>query len=635
MFWKKCLALLLALGTMLCATACDEDEGNNTDTGNQPGFVVESDDSAGATNQEAVETIRTTYKVNYTEKDLNTSWDDSAESIVLSNEDISITQSGTYVLSGTLPDGQIVVNISGEETVHLVLNGVNITCKDSAPIYVKEAKKVILTLVDGTANTVTDGASYTYDNAEKEEPNAAIFSKGDLTINGEGTLVVNANFNNGIGGKDKLKIISGTVTVNAANNGIKGKDCVAVKNGNITVTAGGNGIQSDNDEDAEKGFVLIEDGAIAVTAEQDGIEAVTGVAVTGGSITVKTGGGSGNSSSNSGNNDYWGAWGDPFGGNSSGTETTSAKGLKADNEIKIAGGTITVDSSDDSMHTNGNLTIGGGNITLTSGDDGVHADTALTVTGGILNVTKSYEGLEAVKITISGGKIYVVASDDGFNANGGNDGSAMGRPGQNNFNDSATDSGIEINDGYIVVDASGDGIDSNGTLNFNGGSTIVYGPTNSGNGPLDAGGTISVTGGTLLAVGSAGMASYPSSNASTQPAFAVNVSVSADVLVHIQDEEGNGIFTFAPLKNIQSIVFSSPALRQGNTYEIYVDGSYSVEAVDGIYTGGVHLGGTKYTSITLSDMVTSAGGAGGGFGGGPGGGGPGGGMGGGPGGGRW
>lgn len=624
MFWKKCLALLLALVTMLCVTACDEDKGNSTNPGNQSGFVVEGD---GATNQETVESIKTTYEVNYTEKDLTTSWEDSAESITLSNQDISITKSGTYVLSGTLEDGQIVVNVSGEETVHLVLNGVNITCKDSAPIYVKEAKKVILTLVNGTTNIVTDGESYTYDNAEKEEPNAAIFSKGDLTINGEGTLVVNANFNNGIGGKDKLKIISGTITVNAANNGIKGKDCVAVKNGNITVTAGGNGIQSDNEEDTEKGFILIEDGTIAVTAEQDGIEAVTGVAVTGGSITVKTGGGSENSSSNSGNNDFWGSWGGFDGGNSSSKETTSAKGLKADNEIKIAGGTITVDSSDDSMHTNGNLTIGGGTITLTSGDDGVHADTALTVTGGILNVTKSYEGLEAVKITIDGGKIYVVASDDGLNANGGNDGSAMGgRPGQNNFNDSATDSGIVINNGYIVIDASGDGIDSNSTLTFNGGSTIVYGPTNSGNGALDAGSTISVTGGTLLAVGSSGMASYPSSNASTQPAFAANVSVSADVLVHIQDEEGNAIFTFAPLKNIQSIVFSSGALNKGTTYEIYTGGSYSVEAVDGIYTGGTYSGGSKATSITLSNMVTSAGGSGGGMGGG--------GMGGGPGGGR-
>ncbi len=586
MFWKKCLALLLVFITPLCVAACDEEEGNSTDTGNPPGFVVEDNDSAGATNQETVETIQKTYEVNYTEKDLNTSWDSSAESIVLSNQDVSITKSGTYVLSGTLADGQIVVNVSGEETVHLILNGVDITCEDSAPIYVKAAKKVILTLSDGTTNTVTDGATYTYDNTEKEEPNAALFCKGDLTINGEGTLVVNANFNNGISGKDKLKIISGTVTVNAANNGIKGKDCVAVKNGNITVTAGGNGIQSDNAEGAEKGFVLIEDGTIAVTAEQDGIEAVTGVAVTGGNISVKTGGGS------------------------SSMETTSAKGLKAENEIKIAGGIITVDSSDDSMHTNGNLTIGGGTITLTSGNDGVHADIALTITGGILNVTKSYEGLEAVKITISGGKIHVVASDDGFNANGGKDGSAMGRPGQNRFNDSDTDAGIVIDSGYIVVDASGDGIDSNGTLTFNGGSTIVYGPTNNVNGPLDASGTISVTGGILLAVGSAGMASYPASNASSQPAFAVNVSVSADVLVHIQDEAGNGIFTFAPLKNIQSIVFSSPALQQGNTYEIYTGGSYSVEGVDGIYTDGTYSGGTKATSITLSNMVTSAGGGG-------------------------
>lgn len=634
MFWKKGLALLLTLTCVLCLAACDETEnGENTGTGNQSGFSAPDDGTAGATNQETVQSIQTTYEVNYTDKDLKTSWDDSAVSVTLANQDVSITESGTYVLSGNVEDGQVVVNVSGEDTVHLILNGVNITCKDSAPIYVKEAKKVILTLASGTTNTLTDGEAYTYDNAEKEEPNATIFSKGDLTINGEGTLVVNANFNNGIAGKDKLKIISGTVNVTAVNNGIKGKDCVAVKNGNITVSAGGNGIQSNNDEDAEKGFILIEDGVIAVTAEQDGIEAVTGVAVTGGAITVKSGGGSENASSNSGGNGDWGFWGDPFGGNnSSDTETTSAKGIKADGEIKIAGGTITVDSSDDALHTNGNMTIGGGSVTLTSGDDGAHADTALGITGGIVNVTKSYEGLEAAKITVDGGKIYVVASDDGFNANGGNDGSAMGRPGQNNFDSSVSDSGITINDGYIVVDASGDGIDSNGTLAFNGGATIVYGPTNNGNGALDAGGTISVTGGTLLAVGSTGMASYPSSSASTQPAFAVNMSVNAGTLVCIQDADGNEILTFAPLKNIQSIVFSSAALKQGETYKIYTGGSYSGTGVDGIYTGGSYSDGSEATSITLSDMVTAAGGMGGmgGFGGGMGGGG----MGGGPGG-RW
>ena len=170
---------------------------------------------------------------------------------------MTITAAGTYVVSGSLDDGQIVVDTEDKETVRLVLNGADITCSTSAPIYVKSADKIILILADGTENQVTDGDSYVLEDAESDEPNAAIFSKSDLTINGDGSLIVKANYNDGIASKDDLKIVSGDITVDAVNDAIKGRDCIGVKDGTIKVTAGGDGLQSTNDEDPEKGFICI------------------------------------------------------------------------------------------------------------------------------------------------------------------------------------------------------------------------------------------------------------------------------------------------------------------------------------------------------------------------------------------
>jgi hypothetical protein len=184
---------------------------------------------------------------------------------------ITLTSAGTYSVSGTLTDGQIVVDTADPETVVLVLNGVDITYSTSAPIYVRNAEKTVITLADGTENIVTDGVAYVFSDGDPDEPNAAIFSKDDLTINGSGSLTVHANYNNGIASKDDLKITGGTITVNAVNDGIKGRDSIAVLDGTITINAGGDGLQANNDEDAEKGYVFIEGGVVEVIAGQDGV----------------------------------------------------------------------------------------------------------------------------------------------------------------------------------------------------------------------------------------------------------------------------------------------------------------------------------------------------------------------------
>ena len=243
----------------------------------------------------------------YSEEKLDASWDEkSAVKITLNGDSVTaddknvevdgrkvtITGAGTYVLSGTLSDGQIVVDSDDKDSVRLVLNGAEITCSNSSAIWVK-AGDTIITPADGTENTLTDGAEYTTD-SEDDEPKAAVYAKDDLTFNGSGSLTVNGNYKNGIQCKDALKFVSGTYTITAANNGLVGKDSVSVKDGTYTITSGGDGIKSTNTDETDKGYVIIDGGTVTITAEGDGIQAETLLRVNDGDFTITTGGGSEN-----------------------------------------------------------------------------------------------------------------------------------------------------------------------------------------------------------------------------------------------------------------------------------------------------------------------------------------------------
>ncbi len=496
---------------------------------------------------------------------------------------VTVSAAGTYVLSGTLSDGQVVVNTTETGMVRLILNGVDITSSSSAPIYIKKADKAMLVLADNTTNKLKDGSSYVYDDAAEEEPNAAVFSKSNLTVYGNGSLAVEARFNDGITSKDGLVISSGTLAVSAKDDGIRGKDYLIVKDGRITVNSSGDGLKSDNENDASLGYVLIENGTLTVTAGGDALSAQTDVLIKNGELTLTAGGGSGSYVSES---------------------STSSKGVKAVASLIVDGGTLTVNSADDALHSNGSVTINGGDFTLSTGDDGVHADADLTVNGGEINVAKSYEGLESrTVLTVNAGTVYVVSSDDGFNVAGGVDGSGWpgGPPG--GFDDGG-DYYLYINGGYIMVNANGDGLDSNGSITMTGGVVIVNGPTANDNGALDHS-SFKLTGGFLIAVGSAGMAQGPSTT-STQYSVLLNLGSAqpAGTLVHLQNSDGTGVLTFKPAKKYQSIVFSSTGLVKGGSYDLYLGGSDSGTAVDGLYPEGTYTPGSKYTSFTISSIVT-------------------------------
>lgn len=609
---KKLIALFLLTLLILAMTACT---GTTVVSSQSTGSSVDATTSSGTTQQISSTTVSAA-DVEYDSEDLElnpgvytlsyislegSTITTSGSGLAVEGSIVTILAPGAYSISGTLTDGQINVDTQEDGTVVLILNEANITSSTSAPIYVRNAEKVILNLAEGTQNTVTDGTSYILEDAASNEPNAAIFSKDDLVINGSGSLTVSANYNNGIVSKDHIKITGGSLTVNAVNDAIKGKDYIAILDGTFMLNAGGDGLQSNNDTDTTKGYIAIEGGTFNITALNDGIQAETSLLVSGGTIAIVTGGGSvnGNSASTQQGPSDWG-----LGNTQNETDSASAKGLKAGVDVSITGGKITIDSQEDAIHSNNTLTVSGGEIAIAAGDDALHADTALSINGGSLDITQAYEGIESQSITINDGIIHLIASDDGLN---GSSGSGSGA------NMNASDSSITINGGSLYVDANGDGLDVNGPMSMTGGTVIVNGPTNDGNGALDYTGEFLLTGGTLVAVGSSGMAQAPSETSSLYSVlYGFDMAQSAGTLIHIADSSGNDVLTFMPTKTYQSVVIASPSLTTGS-YTLFVGGTSSGTAADGIYSGGTYSGGTQAANFTISSIVTYAGSTGGGM----------------------
>lgn len=570
----------------------------------------------------------------YTDEDLDDQWAEEAATVVsldgsafsisgpgaaAAGKVLTISKDGIYVLQGTLTDGQVVVEADKEATVKLVLDGADLSCQDGAPLYIKEAGRVILTLADGTVNALTDAETYTYA-AGENEPNAALFSKEDLTINGTGSLTVTGRYNNGIASKDDLVIVDGSITVNAAHDGIRGKDSISVRGGTITVTAGGDGLKANNDTDADKGWIALDGGVFTIEAGNDGIQAETALVVAGGSYQIISGGGSAAvSKTDNGGIPGWDFR--PGGTQTTTADTESYKGVKAGTSLTLQGGTFVIDAADDALHANGDVTVSDGSYDLSTGDDGVHADGILSISGGTVVVRTSYEGLEGTDVSISGGDIQVKASDDGINAAGGSDtGEAGGWRGPDSFQSGGNHT-VSISGGTVVIDADGDGLDSNGSLTISGGLVLVSGPTNSGNGALDYDGSCTVTGGVLIAAGSAGMAQAPGSS-STQAVLMITYTSTqpAGTLIGLTDAKGGLTAAFSPAKAYQSVIICTPTLSQGERYTLYSGGTCSGGDISGYAASGTLSGSAELSTVTLSGVVTSvrsdgsaAGGAGGGM----------------------
>jgi len=548
---------------------------------------------------------------------------------------VTVTAAGTYILSGKLSDGRVTVRADKTDKIQLVLNNADITSSDGPALYIAQADKVFLTLAAGSENCLTDGESYELTD-DDTVLDAALFSREDLAINGSGSLTVNGRYKHGIVSKDDLVITGGTLAVTSQKVGLNGKDCVKIGGGILTVDAGTDGLRSDNEKDPGRGYVYIEDGSLTVTSGNDGIQAYTVLWVAGGTLSLTTGGGSENASMKEDGtvNPGWGGdWGRPGGGRprdngyppeAATAETAdavsdSAKGLKSYSVLTVSGGSVLVDSSDDSLHSNGDVEIRGGTLQLRSGDDGVHANATLTVSAGAVTVSKSYEGLEGTDILLKGGTLSVTASDDGVNAAGGNDGSAInGRPGMGGF--AGSTGSIAISGGYLFVDASGDGIDSNGTFVLSGGVVLVSGPTNGGNGSFDYDGSATVKGGTLIALGSQGMAQSFSKAEGQGAIFLSTGTQQANTPIALCDADGAVLASFCPPKAYQTAVITAPGVGKGNRFTVVTGGTLSGADENGYGERVTIRGGAVIKEIAMtSDLYGSSGMGGMGGGGRPGG----------------
>lgn len=599
---KKTLSIILVLSLSLCLLAGCSRTSNSTGTDT----VNTTADSADVDFSQADEDM-------FTDRDRRTEYDESngvliqlngtsaaasSGSVKISGTTITITEEATYIISGTLDNGMIIVNAPDTAKLQLVLNGVSINSETSAPIYILEADKVFITLADGTENVLSNGGTFTA--IDENNIDAVIFSKQDLTLNGDGSLTVTSPAGHGIVCKDDLVVTSGTYTVNSASHGLDANDSVRITGtANIMIDAGKDGIHCENTDDASLGFIYISNGMMNIQAEGDGIAAGAYVQVENGTFDLLAGGGSVNGSNASSGN-YGGFMGGGGrggmrpGGSQNTTNTTdenstSMKGVKAASSILINGGAFNIDSADDSVHSDLSVTINGGTFEIASGDDAIHAEDTLTITAGTINISKSYEGLEALHINVQGGDIKLVASDDGLNAAGGTDGSGMtggrdamfgggGRPGgmggmggmSSNSNGS-----IVISGGNLYINSSGDGLDANGTLEISGGYTVVVGPTQGDTATLDYDTSGIITGGTFIGTGASGMAQTFSD--SEQGVIAVSVgNQSAGTKIVLKDKDGNTIIEHTPELNFAVVILSSPDMISGDAYTITV-GSNSGE----------------------------------------------------------
>lgn len=512
-----------------------------------------------------------------------TSISTDGEDVSINGSVATITSSGNYSMSGKLSDGQIIVDTEDKGVVRLILDGVDMSCSTSAPIYILNAKKTVIYLIENSSNFIEDGEEYLFEDPD-EDLNAAIFSKDDLTIFGEGELTVKANYKDGITSKDGLIIASGTISVDAEDDGIRGKDYLIIKDGTFVIEAEGDGFKSDNDEDGSYGYISIENGTFEISSDRNAIFAETDVLIANGSFNLTTGGGSSNSAGDH-----------------------SVKGIKAGVLLQIDNGTYNIDAADDALHSNGLLIINGGDFVVASGDDGMHADSDLEINAGQIDIIKSYEGIESAdgNITLNGGVIHVVSSDDGINVAAGGAPSGGGPGKSPTILAAESDQVLYINGGYLYLDASGDGLDSNGSIDFIGGTAIVNGPTLNNEGPIDCDGTFNMDGGFLIAAGSSGMAESPSSSSGQYAVMLTfGTANSAGTLVHIQTDDGTEILSFQPTKTFQSLVFSTASLISGSTYLIYLNGSSSGTATDGLFEGGSYMPGTKSATFTISNTIT-------------------------------
>ena len=283
----------------------------------------------------------------------------SDEGVEVSGSNATITKAGTYILSGTLDNGSIIVDADKEDKVQLVLSGVTINSDTFAAIYVRQADKVFVTLDEGTENILSNSGAFSQ--IDDNEVDAVIFSKDDITVNGKGTLKINCAAGNGISGKDEVTITGGVIEIEAAKHAIRAKDILAIADGSFKLVSDNDGLHAENGDDDSLGNIYITGGDFNIQVADDAIHANSLLQIDGGTFDI-----------------------------------TAAEGLEG-TYIKVNDGTILINASDDGVNAaykssayTPTFEMNGGTLTINMGagdTDAVDSNADLIINGGTIDIT--------------------------------------------------------------------------------------------------------------------------------------------------------------------------------------------------------------------------------------------------------
>lgn len=533
---KKTLKKLISVSAAICLaaammTGCGEDNGSaGSSASEEPKTAAGIDVSIADLTTPGV---NVDLVGDYSQEEIAASWsEDDAVKIVFDGNHATITgdgaafaegkvtisEGGTYVLSGQGQDVQVIVDAAEDAQVQLVLNGVTLAHGTTAPVNIVNGDEAIITLAEGTENRIKDtraayveGETEETATSEDELIEGAIFSEIDLVFNGSGKLTVEAGFDDGIRTKDDMKLIGGTYQVTSQDDAFVGKDSISIRDGEYTVNAIGAAFKSNNEEDLEKGFVVVDGGTFDLTAKEG---------------------------------------------------------------------------------------------------DGFHGEFVLVINDGQVLIRESEEGLEAMNIIINGGDIELTSTDDGVNISEAENYTATfgaesetaaqgAQMPQGIAEDTAVDhipGALIINGGTLKVTAQGDGLDSNGDILIAGGTTVVCGPTNAGNGSLDYADSFNMTGGILAISGNQGMEQSIASESIAVVTVNFGSQQKAGTKVVISDKSGKELFGFTGNHDFSYVAFASPELEKDSVYKVAagtetVEGTATISPAMNMGFGGMKGGG--------------------------------------------
>lgn len=285
----------------------------------------------------------------------------SGNGAYVNGSDVHIIYAGNYIVTGQLDNGSLIVDADRDDKIWIRMEQVRINCEDSAALLIEQAEKVFLTLADGTDNVFSSGTEYSQE-AVSDGIDGTIYSRDDLTINGNGTLTVTSGYQHAIVCNDDLVITGGQISLEAPQDGIHANDSARIADAAVTITAGDDGITVSNEENT--GYIYVESGNLTIPSCYEGLEA-SAVTIAGGTVDI-----------------------------TSSDDGINASGNGSEALISITGGDIRIVNPNgrdaDGLDSNGSISITGGNLLIsvngTGGncalDCGTESGGECTVSGG-------------------------------------------------------------------------------------------------------------------------------------------------------------------------------------------------------------------------------------------------------------